>query len=147
MIETLVPRVPERQAPDYPPLLEQLATLRRENVALCAETAALPIENGAPHERVRELEARLGQTSANASRLPASDLPQAPAKRGPSRGWRAWSRPTTRPSAPCGRPCYSVRAASAATARRAAGSARTADRSRRLPAAWAGIAGLPGSRG
>src|SRR5438045_100505 len=39
MIGTLVPRVPERQAPapDRTPRLEQLATLRRENAALWAE--------------------------------------------------------------------------------------------------------------
>src|SRR4051795_6739455 len=30
-------------------------------------------------ERIRELEARLGQTSANSSRAPSSDPPQAPA--------------------------------------------------------------------
>src|SRR6266851_5039053 len=73
MIATLVPRVPERQAPapDHAPLLEQLATLRREN-------AALRVENGALHERIRELEARLGQTSTNSSRPPSSDPPQAP---------------------------------------------------------------------
>src|ERR671929_1979044 len=32
------------------------------------------------HERIRELEARLGQTSANSSRPPSSDPPQAPAR-------------------------------------------------------------------
>src|SRR5207248_11557211 len=82
MIEKLPPRVSERQAlvPDPPPLLEQLATLRRENVALCAENAALRVENAALHERIRELEARLGQTSANSSRPPSSDPPQAPAR-------------------------------------------------------------------
>jgi regulator of replication initiation timing len=65
MIATLVPRVPVRQAPApaHAPLLEQLATLRRENVALWAENAALRVENGALHERMGELEARLGQTS------------------------------------------------------------------------------------
>src|SRR5215211_1035243 len=85
MIATLVPRVPERQAPapDHAPLLEQLATLRRENTALWAENAAVRAENGALHERIRELEARLGQTSANSSRPPSSDPPQAPAKRRP----------------------------------------------------------------
>src|SRR5207248_10070028 len=99
MIEKLPPRVSERQAlvPDPPPLLEQLATLRRENVALCAENAALRVENAALHERIRELEARLGQTSANSSRPPSSDPPQAPArpkappsgrKRGGQRGHR-----------------------------------------------------------
>src|SRR4051812_17157784 len=43
-------------APDPAPLLEELATLRLENAALRTENAAL-------QERVRELEARLGQTS------------------------------------------------------------------------------------
>src|SRR5438477_3705811 len=82
MIETLVPRVPERQAPapDHAPLLEQLATLRRENAVLRVENAALRVENGALRERLRELEARLGQTSANSSRPPSSDPPQAPAR-------------------------------------------------------------------
>src|SRR3954454_19156767 len=82
MIETLPPRVPERQAPalDHAPLLEQLATLWRENAALWVENAALQVENGALHERIRELEARLGQTSANSSRPPSSDPPQAPAR-------------------------------------------------------------------
>jgi transposase len=99
MIATLVPRVPEQQAPapDHAPLLEQLATLRQENVALCAANAALRVANGALHERIRELEARLGQTSANSSRPPSSDPPQAPArpkappsgrKRGGQRGHR-----------------------------------------------------------
>jgi transposase len=58
-------------APDPAPLLEELATLRLENAALRTENAVL-------HERVRELEARLGQTSANSSRPPSSDPPQAP---------------------------------------------------------------------
>jgi transposase len=82
MIETLPPRVPERQAQaaDHAPLLEQLATLWRENAALCAKNAALRVENGALHERSRELEARLGQTSANSSRPPSSDPPEAPAR-------------------------------------------------------------------
>jgi transposase len=82
MIETLPPLVPERQAPapDHAPLLEQLATLRRENAALCAENAALRVENAVLHERIRELEARLGQTSANSSRPPSSDPLQAPAR-------------------------------------------------------------------
>ncbi|HLH25941.1 MAG TPA: DUF6444 domain-containing protein [Chloroflexota bacterium] len=30
-----------------------------------------------PHARIRELEARLGQTSSNSSRPPSSDRPQA----------------------------------------------------------------------
>jgi transposase len=79
MIETLVPRVPERQAPapDHAPLREQLATLRRENAALSAENTALRVENAALHERIRELEARLGQNSSNSSRPPSSDPPQA----------------------------------------------------------------------
>ena len=46
MIETLPPLVSERQAPvpDHAPLLEQLATLRRENAALWAENVALRVD-------------------------------------------------------------------------------------------------------
>jgi hypothetical protein len=55
-------------APDPAPLLEELATLRRENAALRAQNVAL-------QERIRDLEARLGQTSANSSRPPSSDPP------------------------------------------------------------------------
>ena len=80
MIETLLPLPPELwatvPAPDPAPLLEELATVRLENAALRAENAVL-------HERVRELEARLGQNSTNSSRPPSSDPPQAPAKRRP----------------------------------------------------------------
>src|SRR4051794_17527727 len=77
MIETPVPLAPAlwatEPAPDLAPLLERLATLRLENVALRAQNAAL-------QERIRELEARLGQTSANSSRPPSSDPPQAPVR-------------------------------------------------------------------
>jgi transposase len=66
-------------APDPALFLARLTTLQRENATLCAENAALRVENGALHERVRELEARLGQTSVNSSRPPSSDPPQAPA--------------------------------------------------------------------
>ena len=38
--------------------------------------AALQAENQALKSRIRELEARLGQTSSNSSRPPSSDLPQ-----------------------------------------------------------------------
>src|SRR5262249_29530692 len=69
----LLPRAAEpaapTPAPDLAPVLEELATLRLENAAL--------------HERVRELEARLGQNSTNSSRPPSSDPPQAAAKRRP----------------------------------------------------------------
>src|SRR5215218_754856 len=71
---------PMTPAPDPAPLLEQLATLRRENAALWAENAALCAENAALQDRIRELEARLGQTSANSSRPPSSDPPQAAAR-------------------------------------------------------------------
>src|SRR5436305_6997976 len=77
MIDTLLPVVPEMQAPvpapDHAPLLEQLTTLRLENAALRAENVVL-------QDRIRELEARLGQTSTNSSRPPSSDPPQAPAR-------------------------------------------------------------------
>src|SRR5881398_2368985 len=82
MIETVLPRAPDLgatvPAPDLAALLEQVAPLRRENAALRAENAALQAENAVLHERVQELEARLGQTSANSSRPPSSDPPQAP---------------------------------------------------------------------
>jgi transposase len=82
MIETMLPQAPDLwatgPAPDLTALLEQVAPLRRENAALCAENAALRVENAALQERVRELEARLGQTSSNTSRPPSSDPPQAP---------------------------------------------------------------------
>jgi 5,5'-dehydrodivanillate O-demethylase len=82
MIETLPRPVPAQQAPaaDHPPLLEQLATLWRENAALRAENAALRVENGALQERICEVEARLGQSSANSSCPPSSDFPEAPAR-------------------------------------------------------------------
>ena len=78
MIETTLPLAPELRAtvpaPDQAPLLEQLATLRIENVALRAQNAAL-------QERIRDLEARLGQNSANSSRPPSSDPPHVAVKR------------------------------------------------------------------
>ncbi|SRR5579884_639409 len=82
MIATFVPRGPERQAAaaDRAPLLEQLATLQRENAALWAENAALRVEHGARHERIRELEAQREQTWANSSRPPSADPPPAPAR-------------------------------------------------------------------
>src|SRR4051794_26007257 len=89
MIETLLPQAPDWwatvPAPDLAALLEEVAPLRRENAALRAENAALRAENAALqaesailHERVQELEARLGQTSAISSRPPPSAPPQAP---------------------------------------------------------------------
>jgi hypothetical protein len=58
MIERPLPLPPELgatvPAPNSAPLLEELASLRLENVALRAENTAL-------QERIRELEARLGQ--------------------------------------------------------------------------------------
>jgi hypothetical protein len=59
MIETTLLLPPERwptdPAPDQASVLEQLATLQRENAALRAQNAAL-------QERIRERDARLGQT-------------------------------------------------------------------------------------
>jgi transposase len=86
-----LPRAPELSAttpaPDPAPLLEELATLRLENAALRTEKAVL-------HERVRALEARLGQTSANSSRPPSSDPPQAPARpKAPPSGRRRGGQP------------------------------------------------------
>jgi transposase len=82
MSETTFLRAPDWSAtvpaPDLAALLEQVAPLRRENAALQAENAALRAENAALQERVRELDARLGQTSANSSRPPSADPPQAP---------------------------------------------------------------------
>src|SRR5262245_52172655 len=91
---TMAPRAAEPAAttrsPEPVPLLEELATLHRENAALRTENTALRAENAALqaesvvlHERVRELEARLGQNSANSSRPPSSDPPRAPGKRRP----------------------------------------------------------------
>jgi transposase len=82
MIEIMVPQAPDLwttlPAPDLAALLEQVAPLRRENATLRAENAALRAENVALQERVRELDARLGQDSSNSSRPPSSDPPQAP---------------------------------------------------------------------
>src|SRR5437867_4716038 len=98
MIETLLPPVPDFwatvPAPAPAPLLEQVATLRLENAVLCvenaalqaetvglrAETVALRAQNAALQERIRELEAQLGQNSSNSSRPPSADPPQAPVR-------------------------------------------------------------------
>ncbi len=83
MIEMMLPA----QALGPASVLEQLATLRQENAALRTENAALRAENAALqgetallHKRIRELEARLGQTSANSSRPPSLDPPEGPAR-------------------------------------------------------------------
>ena len=89
------------RTPDPAPLLEELATLhlenaalRLENEALRAANAALKAESAVLHERVRELEARLGQTSANSSRPPSSDPPQAPpGPKAPSSGRKRGGQP------------------------------------------------------
>jgi transposase len=72
-------------APAPASLLEELATLRRDNAALRLENEALRAENAALHaedavlqQRIRELEARLGQNSSNSSRPPSMDPPHAP---------------------------------------------------------------------
>src|SRR4051812_13474691 len=78
MIETALPLSPELwttpPAPDPALLLEQVAMLRLENAALRAENVVL-------QQRVRELEARLGQNSSNSSRPPSTDPPLAPETR------------------------------------------------------------------
>src|SRR3954454_20763679 len=84
----LLPRAPEvatTRPPDPAPLLEELAALRRENAALRLENEALRVENAARHaddavlqQRIRELEAPLGQNSSNSSRPPSMDPLQAP---------------------------------------------------------------------
>jgi transposase len=83
----LLPLAPELSAttpaPDPAPLLEELATLRLENAVLRTENAVLRAESAVLHERVLELEARLGQNSSNSSRPPSSDPPQARGKRRP----------------------------------------------------------------
>jgi transposase len=66
--------------PDPAPPAEELARFRLENAALRLENGALRAENAALQDRIRELEARLGQTSVNSSRPPSSDPPQAPAR-------------------------------------------------------------------
>ena len=70
MIETTLPLPAELwvtvPAPAQAALLALVATLRSENTAL--------------QERIRDLEARLGQDSSNSSRPPSADPPQAAAK-------------------------------------------------------------------
>src|SRR5262249_53760334 len=74
MIETpLAPEVWATLPAPEPALLEQVATLQLENAGLRAENAVL-------RARVRELEARLGPNSANSSRPPSADPPQAPVR-------------------------------------------------------------------
>lgn len=74
MIETpLAPEVWATLSAPEPALLEQVAMLHLENAALRAENAVL-------RARVRELEAQLGQNSANSSRPPSADPPQAPVR-------------------------------------------------------------------
>src|SRR5690349_1866490 len=70
MTETPLPLPPELwatvPAPAQAPLEERFTTLLTENAAL--------------KERIRDLEARLGQDSSNSSRPPSSDLPARPKK-------------------------------------------------------------------
>ena len=70
-----MPDLPQRrEAPPVPPTLEEAWTLLG---ALWPAVQELRAENAALRERVRELEARLGQDSSNSSRPPSSDPPQA----------------------------------------------------------------------
>ena len=77
MMEPPRPLAPELwatlPAPDLAPLLERVAMLQLENAVLRAENAVL-------QPRVCELEAQLGQNSANSSRPPSADPPQAPVR-------------------------------------------------------------------
>ena len=78
MSETTLPLPPELwamvPAPVQGPLVEQWVALWLENDALRAQHVVL-------HERVRDLEARLGQNSSNSSHPPSSDPPHVPPKR------------------------------------------------------------------
>ena len=68
--------------------------LRLENAALRAENAALRAESAVLHERIRELEARLGQNSSNSSRPPSTDPPQAPPRqKAPATGRKRGGQP------------------------------------------------------
>jgi len=80
-------------------LQAEVQRLRAEHTRLCADNAAL-------QDRIRELEARLGQHSGNSSRPPSADLPQAPRRpprpptgrrRGAQPGHRAHQRPLAPP--------------------------------------------------
>ena len=77
MFQTTLPLAAALSAPvsatDYA-LPDQVAMLQLENAMLRAENAVL-------QARIRELEVRLGQNSANSSRPPSSDSPQAPTRR------------------------------------------------------------------
>ncbi len=77
MIEATLPLSPELwttvPAPVQGPLMEQWVMLRLKNAALRAQNVAL-------HERVRDLEARLGQNSPHSFQPPSLDPPQVPVK-------------------------------------------------------------------
>src|SRR3954469_12478546 len=100
MIATTLLRAPDQGAPgpaaDLAACLEQVAALRRENAALRAENAVL-------QERVRELEARLGQNSTNSSRPPRliHPRPRRARRRRPPDGSGAASPDTGGPVAGC----------------------------------------------
>lgn len=65
-------------APLAPNLWEGLpAEAQRLILDLQAQVVAFRTENAALQERIRELEARLGQDSSDSSRPPSSDPPQA----------------------------------------------------------------------
>lgn len=59
-------------------LLALIAALQAQVAELCAQNEQLRAENAVLGERVRVLEARLGQHSSNSSRPPSSDAPSAP---------------------------------------------------------------------
>ena len=85
MVDTLC--MPQPQPLDE--ASDLLAVLRSQLTALRAENSRLHTENATLRERIRELEARLGQHSGNSSRPPSADPPQAPPRptRPPTGRW------------------------------------------------------------
>ena len=105
MIETTLPRAPDRwatvPAPDPAPLLEQVATLRRENAVLYAENAALRAQSAALQERIVTWKPGSGRTPP-IPRVPPRLIrprPQRGRKHRPPAGNAAANRDTAGPAA------------------------------------------------